>query len=127
MNESVKGIRLPLMSHLNETANKVRGVLLRSDVYKNNERDMLVKNSQQTSLWFNRRFCQFATDAEIESMCKHVHLNVDPECFRKVPISNDLADHLFKNFVEPMEKLTGEYSLADSYRKDIENAVCGLK
>lgn len=123
INESVAGCRLLLMSRLNEVAYHMRSSLLASDKYKNKERDMLVNNSQNHDKWFNRRFCQYASDIDVERMCDRIGINEDSESFRQVPITKAFAEVIEEKFLAPFGNLVQDQVLAEKYRQELWESV----
>lgn len=123
INETVSGIRLPLMSRLNEVSHTMRDSLSASKRYNNQEREVLVRNSISNDRWFNRRFCQHAEDREIQRMCDRLNVDDNLVKFRKVPISASFAECINENFITPIEEVTKDQVLVDQYRKELWREV----
>lgn len=119
VNESVSGIRLPLMSRLNEISHGVRDSLSASTVYRGAEKEMLVANSERDDRWFNRRFCQHGTEDEIQAMCDRVSLDCDLESFRAIPLSDSFCEWIEDRFIQPFESITGDSVTANTYREEL--------
>jgi hypothetical protein len=119
VNESVSGIRLPLMSRLNEISHGIRDSLSASTVYRGPEKGMLIANSERDDKWLNRRFCQYGSDDEIQAMCDRVSLDCDLESFRAIQLSDSFCEWIEGQFIQPFEKITGDRGTASRYREEL--------
>ena len=89
------------MSRLNEISHQMRRSLLSSTIYRNKKRDLLVSSSESNDKWFNRRFCQCASDSEIGQMCERLAINEDIDELRQIPFTKDFAKAIEDSFIAP--------------------------